>query len=70
MNCSYQSIAKSGVNYSIRILPGRPKGGVAILYRRSMSRVVLQLLVDFTRACAVLVKAAGHNDNYYIDMCI
>ena len=42
ISSEYLYIAKSGVDSGARILPGRPKGGVGILYKKSLSDKIIR----------------------------
>ena len=59
LNCIYDdylSIGKSGVDSSNRILQGRPQGGVAILFRKDIHKLVTPLTVEDRRICAVQIN--------------
>ena len=62
LHTDYLSIAKSGVETSAHILTGRPYGGVAIMYRKGISRSVTQLTIDSNRVCAIHVRGADNVD--------
>ncbi len=49
----FHSVAVSGMDSST-LLPGRPFGGCAILYRKSLSSLISRL-TSFKRFCAVMI---------------
>ena len=63
LNCihdDYLSIGKSGVDSSNRILQGRPQGGVAILFRKDIHKLVTPLTVEDRRICVVQINGYGN----------
>ena len=52
----YQFSGKSGVEATGRILPGRPPGGVAIGWHKSLSRSVQPIAIINMRICAVRLQ--------------
>ena len=59
----YLAIGKSGVDDRIRILPGRPSGGVAILYSKRHARSVRCISSDNRRICGLRIAPCDF-DNF------
>ena len=45
----------SGVDHTVSILQGRPKGGVALLYRKSLSCYIKHIKISHRRTCAISI---------------
>ena len=45
----------SGVDHTVAILQGRPKGGVALLYRKSLSCYIKHIKISHRRTCAISI---------------
>lgn len=56
----YEYYGISGVDANIKILCGRPKGGVAILYKKSLSRYVEHIKLENRRMCAIKLNMANN----------
>ncbi len=52
----YLFSGKSGVDSSSDILVGRPKGGVAILYKKSIAKYVKCIDIASNRACGIIIQ--------------
>ena len=58
----YLSISKLCVDCSDAILTGRPKGGVAIIYTKRISRAITQVTIDSNRVCALRIQGVDTTD--------
>ena len=56
IHSDYLFTAISGVNSKDRILPGRPKGGVAILYKRIIGNKVKLIISSNRRICGIFIN--------------
>ena len=45
----------SGVDHTVEILQGRPKGGVAILYKKSLSCYIKHIKLSHRRTCSISI---------------
>ena len=53
--------AVSGMDISSGPISGRPYGGVVILYRKSISKLVEHISTASARLCVIRLKSAGHS---------
>ena len=60
IHADYQVIGKSGVDATLRILPGRPQGGVAIAWHKRLSHYVQHIGMSNRRICAVRLQLNVH----------
>ena len=58
---NYLPRGKSGVDSETRILQGRPSGGVAILYKKSIARHIQFIDIDSKRACGIIINTSDNN---------
>ena len=56
ISSEYLYIAMSGVDSGARILPGRPKGGVGILYKKSLSDKIMHVSSQNRRVPGIITK--------------
>ena len=56
LNDDYLFVGKSGFDNSASLVNGRPHGGVAILYKKSLGHFITQINIASRRSCAVMVK--------------
>jgi exonuclease III len=61
----YLSYGKSGVDSMSEILVGRPSGGVAILYRKSMAKYVRHINTSSRRICGIVIQ-----NSQYFSICV
>jgi exonuclease III len=64
----YLAVGKSGIDASCDIIMGRPSGGVAILYKKSLAKDVTLLDIPSRRACAI--KLCTDNGYNIIVICV
>ena len=55
ISSEYVYIAKSGVDSGARILPGRPKGGVGIIYKKSLSDKIIHVSSHNRRVSGIII---------------
>ncbi len=55
IHSDYLYTGKSGVNSNSDILVGRPKGGVAILYKKSVAKYIKCVDISSDRVCGVII---------------
>ena len=58
----YLSLSKSGVDLTSHILPGRPKGGLCIMFRKVISRYIKPIKVNSRWICAAELTGCGNNN--------
>ena len=56
ISSEYLYIAKSGVDSGARILPGRPKGGVDILYKKSLSDKIIHVSSHYRHVSGIIIN--------------
>ena len=62
ISTDFMCTAKSGMDTSVNILAGRPYGGVAILWRKSLCGVISVVNSNHNRICAILLSMSnGHS---------
>ena len=54
---------KSGVDSTSAILGGRPNGGVAVLYRKSLAKYIRHVETNSRRTCGIIIQ---NNQNFSI----
>lgn len=69
IDSNYLFIECSGVDSSDTILRGRPSGGVAILYKKSIAGSIIKINTSSKRVCAVILNSKdGLNDVLFINV--
>ena len=65
ISSEYVYIAKSGVDSGARILPGRPKGGVGIFYKKSLSDKIIHVSSHSRRVSGIIINFTSNFLVYY-----
>ena len=60
ISSKYLYISNSGVDSGARILPGRPKGGVGILYKKSLSDKIMHVSSHNRRVSGIIIKLTSN----------
>ena len=50
----------TGVDHTVDILQGRPRGGVSLLYRKSLSCYIKHIKIDHRRICAISITIVAY----------
>ncbi len=58
IHCDYLFHGKSGVDSNVDIIRGRPYGGVALLYKKSIAKNVTSVSIDNSRLCGIMLHAS------------
>ena len=67
ISADYAYTSRSGVNSKCDLIVGRPSGGVAILWHKSLSKCVKPVVINNNRLCAIEVLSA--NQRKILIMC-
>ena len=66
----YMYTELSGVHSTKEILHGRPKGGVVILFKKSLPNYVSYIKSDDRRICAIKLCMEKYFSSIWLQMCI